>query len=265
MARGPKKHLKRIRAPKSWMMDKMGGVFVTRPSQGPHKLKESLPLHLILKRKLGYSLNNKESIMILNEKDNEIKIDGKVRRDLKFPVGLMDVITIPKTKDQFRVFYDEKRRFTLLKITDKEISKKLVKIVKIEIGPNKIPYMVTNDARYIRFPDPSYKVGDSLLFNFETQTVEKHFTLAIGHKALVTSGNNLGRIGVVQSIVKKLGNIAVVTLRDEAGHIFNTRIGNIFIIGDAKAAVTLPKARGIRYTVSEIVDRQIENDHKHDE
>ena len=30
MARGPKKHLKRIRAPKSWMMDKMGGVFVSR-------------------------------------------------------------------------------------------------------------------------------------------------------------------------------------------------------------------------------------------
>lgn len=29
MARGPKKHLKRIRAPKSWMMDKMGGVFVS--------------------------------------------------------------------------------------------------------------------------------------------------------------------------------------------------------------------------------------------
>jgi len=44
MARGPKKHLKRIRAPKSWMMDKLGGVYTVRPAQGPHKLRESIPL-----------------------------------------------------------------------------------------------------------------------------------------------------------------------------------------------------------------------------
>lgn len=32
MAKGPKKHLKRIRAPKSWMMDKLTGVFTIRPA-----------------------------------------------------------------------------------------------------------------------------------------------------------------------------------------------------------------------------------------
>lgn len=29
MARGPKKHLKRLKAPKHWMLDKLGGVFVS--------------------------------------------------------------------------------------------------------------------------------------------------------------------------------------------------------------------------------------------
>jgi small subunit ribosomal protein S4e len=32
MARGPKKHQKRINAPKSWMMDKLNGIYATRPS-----------------------------------------------------------------------------------------------------------------------------------------------------------------------------------------------------------------------------------------
>lgn len=32
MARGPKKHLKRITAPKSWMMNKLGGVYGVRPA-----------------------------------------------------------------------------------------------------------------------------------------------------------------------------------------------------------------------------------------
>ena len=49
MARGPKKHLKRINTPNSWLLSKMGGVYATRPSQGPHKLRECLPLAVILK------------------------------------------------------------------------------------------------------------------------------------------------------------------------------------------------------------------------
>jgi small subunit ribosomal protein S4e len=176
-------------------------------------------------------------------------------------------VEIPKTGDRFRIFYDERRRFTLLKITDKaadkELVRKICKITRVEIGPNKIPYMVTHDARTIRYPDPSIQVGDSILYNFDTQIVEKHFTLSVGHKALVTGGNNLGRVGTIQSIVKKLGNIAVVTLKDEAGHVFNTRVGNVFVIGDSKVACALPRAKGIRSTVDETVNRLLENDAKH--
>lgn len=29
MVRGPKKHLKRLNAPKHWMLDKLGGIFVS--------------------------------------------------------------------------------------------------------------------------------------------------------------------------------------------------------------------------------------------
>ena len=34
MARGLKKHLKRLNAPKHWMLDKLGGVFAPKPSPG---------------------------------------------------------------------------------------------------------------------------------------------------------------------------------------------------------------------------------------
>jgi small subunit ribosomal protein S4e len=65
MARGPKKHLKRIAAPKSWMLSKLGGIWSTRPSQGPHKLRECIPLSIILKHKLKYALNGSEVTKIL--------------------------------------------------------------------------------------------------------------------------------------------------------------------------------------------------------
>lgn len=44
MVRGPRHHLKHIAAPKSWMLDKLTGSYAPRPSNGPHKLREALPL-----------------------------------------------------------------------------------------------------------------------------------------------------------------------------------------------------------------------------
>ncbi|OTF76834.1 hypothetical protein BLA29_006959 [Euroglyphus maynei] len=86
-ARGPKKHLKRLRAPKSWMLDKLGGVYAPRPSTGPHKLRESLPLVVMLRNRLKYALTRDEVTKIVMQRT--IKVDGKVRTDINYPAGFM--------------------------------------------------------------------------------------------------------------------------------------------------------------------------------
>ena len=141
MARGPKKHLKRIRTPKSWLLDKLTGVYAPRPRTGPHKLRECLPLMVVLRNRLKYALNGTDCDKILNDKDNQVKIDGRVRRDVKYPVGLMDVLTIDKTGDRFRMLYDIKGRFTLVRVKDKESQFKLAKVKQRNVGQNKIPYL----------------------------------------------------------------------------------------------------------------------------
>lgn len=86
-ARGLKKHLKRLVAPKAWMLDKLGGVFAPRPSTGPHKLRESIPLIVILRNRLKFALTGAEVTKILMQRT--IKVDGKVRTDTNFPSGFM--------------------------------------------------------------------------------------------------------------------------------------------------------------------------------
>lgn len=86
-ARGPKKHLKRLNAPKAWMLDKLGGVYAPRPSTGPHKLRESLPLVIFLRNRLKYALTNCEVTKIVMQR--LIKVDGKVRTDPNYPAGFM--------------------------------------------------------------------------------------------------------------------------------------------------------------------------------
>ena len=91
MARGPKKHLKRIAAPKGWLLSKLGGISVVRPNQGPHKLRESIPLSVLLRHRLRLCLWAREVKMILNDKEGLVRVDGKIRRDQAYPVGIMGI------------------------------------------------------------------------------------------------------------------------------------------------------------------------------
>uniref|UniRef100_A0AC34FI94 40S ribosomal protein S4 n=1 Tax=Panagrolaimus sp. ES5 TaxID=591445 RepID=A0AC34FI94_9BILA len=92
MVRGPKKHLKRLAAPKNWMLDKLGGVFAPRPMSGPHKLRESLPLVLFLRNRLKYALSYTEARKIC--KQRLIKVDGRVRTEMRFPAGFMGIFLV---------------------------------------------------------------------------------------------------------------------------------------------------------------------------
>jgi small subunit ribosomal protein S4e len=58
--------------------------------------------------------------MVINSKEGNVAIDGKVRKVLKYPVGFMDVISLVKTGHNYRCLYDVKGRFALQKITPSE-------------------------------------------------------------------------------------------------------------------------------------------------
>lgn len=109
------------------MLAKMGGIFAPKPAAGPHKSRECLPLSIILRNRLKYALTRKESLMIVMQKS--VKVDGKVRTELNFPAGFMDVIQLEGTDDAFRLMYDTKGRFVLHKIGGEEAKYKLGRVV----------------------------------------------------------------------------------------------------------------------------------------
>merc|ERR1712088_768591 len=131
--RGPKKHLKTLAAPHHWMLPKTGGVHAFRPNAGPHKLRECLPLAIIIRNRLKYALNAVEAKKIMMARN--IKVDGKVRTDVKFPAGFMDVITIDKSGENFRLIYDTKGGRTIRSPTP---DCKIGDTVEIDIASGKI-------------------------------------------------------------------------------------------------------------------------------
>jgi ribosomal protein S4E len=250
MARGDKKHLKRLNAPRHWMLSKMDGVWAPRPSQGPHKLRECLPIILILRNKLKYALTGKETKQICMEK--HIKIDGKTRTDPNFPAGFMDIVDIPAANDTFRLIFDPKGRFVLHRIKDEEKSYKLCKVKSVAMTLKKVPYIVTHDGRTIRYPDPLIKPSDVVKIDIATGKVVDFIKFDQGKVAMVTKGRNAGRVGTITHFERHPGAFDIATIRDAAGQTFATRSENVFVLGTPeKLEISLPKGQGIKLSILE--------------
>jgi len=248
MARGPKKHLKRLAAPRHWMLDKLSGVFAPRPSPGPHKLRECLPLVVLLRNRLKYALTKREVTSIVMQR--HIKVDGKVRTDPTYPAGFMDVITIEKTGEHFRLLFDTKGRFAVQRITPQESEYKLAKVKRLQVGDKGIPYISLHDGRTIRYPDPLVKVNDTVKIDIKSGKAVDFVKFDVGNLVMITGGRNLGRVGVITSKEKHPGSFDIIHIKDAIGQQFATRIGNVFVIGKGtKSLVSLPRKKGIKRSV----------------
>ena len=147
--------------------------------------------------------------------------------------------------------YDEKGRFTLVSVKGAEANFKLCKVVNKAVGPNKIPYIVTHDARTIRFPHPDINQGDTIKLDLEKNQIVSWISNEPGHLAYVTGGNNIGRVGSILHLERHLGSFDIVHLKDANGKTFATRRGNIFIIGNKKSEIALPAGEGLYLNILE--------------
>lgn len=255
MARGPKKHMKRLAAPSHWMLDKLSGTYAPRPSPGPHKLRESLPLIVFLRNRLKYALNGREVKAILMQE--LVKVDGKVRTDTTYPAGLMDVISLEKTGEHFRLVYDVKGRYAIHRITEEEAQYKLGKVTRVQVGKKGIPYVVTHDGRTIRYPDPLIKVNDTVKIDLTTGKIAGFVKFDHGNVVMCTGGRNLGRVGVITHKERHEGGFDIVHVKDSLDNTFVTRLSNVFVLGEgSKPLISLPKGKGIKLTIAEERDRR---------
>lgn len=237
-------------APSHWCLDKLKGVYATRPSPGPHKLRECIPVTVLLRNRLKYALSGQEAMKICRDKSGNIKVDNKIRRDPRYPLGFMDVVQIPKTGENFRILYDIKGRFQPVRIDTKEASFKLCKVKRKVLGKNKIPYIVTHDGRTLRYPHPDIKMNDSIKLNLETGEIDGVVKFENGAQVFCQGGNNIGRVGTLMHVEHHPGSYDIVHVKDATGKVFATRQSNIFVIGSGKKPlIKLPKSDGLRLTL----------------
>ncbi|XP_049961684.1 40S ribosomal protein S4-like [Schistocerca serialis cubense] len=211
---------------------------------------------IFLRNRLKYALTNSEVAKIVMQR--LIKVDEKVRTDANYPAGLMNVVTIEKTPEIFRLIYDVKGRFTIHRITPKEAKYKLCKVKRVQTGPKGIPFLVTHDGRTIRYPDPVIKVNDTVQLDIASGKIMDFIKFDSGNLCMITGGRNLVRVGTVVNRERHPESFDIVHIKDANGHTFATRLNNVFIIGKAtKPYVSLPRGKGVKLSIAEERDMRL--------
>jgi len=240
--RGQKKHLKRLPAPKYWPIKRKTGKFTTRVIPGPHSREQCLPLTIVLREILGYAENMREVRAILSS--GQIKIDGHVRKDPRYPVGLMDVIDITTSGERFRLVPKKRGGLRLVRIDDKEAGFKLCKIESKTMVKGGNIQLGLHDGRSLLLPEgekPSkYNTLDTLKISIPEQKILDSVNLENGVYAVVSQGRNIGNEGKVIAIDRRVGTHAsTVTMEDPEGNRFQTALEYVFVVGKSKPEVSL--------------------------
>jgi len=171
----------------------------------------------------------------------------------------MDVLTIEKTAENFRLIYDVKGRYVIHRIAPEEAKYKLCKVRQLLVGPKNVPFLVTHDGRTIRYPDPLIDLNDTVQVDLATGKIIDFIKFENGNLCMITGGHNVGRVGTVMNRERHPGSFDIIHVKDAAGHMFATRLSNIFIIGKAgKCYVSLPPGKGIRLTIAEERDKRLQ-------
>jgi small subunit ribosomal protein S4e len=176
-----------------------------------------------------------------------VKVDGRIRKDYKFPVGLMDVIEIPDTNTRLRVVPDSRHLLQLVKITKKEQTLKPCKITGKNTVAKGHVQLHLHDGRTILLPvaDPkaklkeTYSPGDTLLIKLPDQTIQNHVPLKKGITAVITGGDHTGFVGKLTKVdpENQLG-----TLKGSGDKTILTAIRYVFPLGEDKPLISIPEA-----------------------
>ncbi|MEM2943326.1 MAG: 30S ribosomal protein S4e [Methanomassiliicoccales archaeon] len=228
--------MKRLTAPRSWPVPRKEWHWITKPSPGPHSKERSMPILIIIRDMLKLCDTAHEARLILSNQD--ILVDGRPVKNRKFPVGLMDVISLPKLNQHYRMMLNSRGKFELVKIPENKEKWKLCKIedrVTVKGGKTQL---CLHDGRSILLDNADYKTGDVLKIEIPSQKILDVYRLAKGNLAYIIGGTHVGKMSIIEDyVIMRSPTPNIVKFKDGT----STTKENVFVIGNKAPEIDLPE------------------------
>lgn len=239
---GPRQ-LKREASPAFWPIDRKRLTWTPRTHPGPHPRINSIPMVMVLREILGQARTAREAIHIISS--GKVKVDGKVRRDHRFPVGLMDVLQIQGATQAFRILPRPNVGLTPTPIDAKESGFKLCKIIgkrnipggrtQLNLHDGRSMIIEANDSR--QKTSEEYGVGAAIQLGVPGQKILAQVPFKAGALGLVVNGRNQGLAGKIESITPGTHARDRSVRIQAAGGSFETPAAYVIPVGTSSALV----------------------------
>ena len=233
------KHQKRIAAPRSWKLERKRTHWAAKPRSGAHPQDRSIPLLLVVRDMLKLADNSKEAKRILHE--GNVLVNGKVRKDQKFAVGIFDILAIPRINAHYHVLMDQKERLALVPIAPEKAAQKLCRVNGKRMITDGAIQLNLHDGRNILPGELSAAIHphDSLLISIPDNKIIKHLPFKEGSKVVVVGGSHSSQTGEIEAIqVVRSSQPNVVRIKPSAGAAsFESHWDMVFVVGEQQIEV----------------------------
>jgi small subunit ribosomal protein S4e len=179
----------------------------------------------------------REARKIIGER--KIFVDGRVVKDYKLPVGIMDVVSIPSIGKYYRVLMDDKAKVGLFEISADKAEWKLVRINNKTVVKGGFTQLNLHDGRNI-LVQRQYSTKDVLKITLPSQKIIAHYPFEAGKVCMITGGQHSGMVVTIDSHEIVRGPTPNVVYFKEG---MSTIEDYVFIIGEKIPEVVLPEVR----------------------
>ena len=196
---GGSNRAKRSTAPPFWPIHRKEKEFTIKTSPGPHSKDRSYALGVFIRDVLHLVTTYREARFVASS--GKVRVDGVVRRDLNFPVGLMDVIEFDGLSKVYRLVPRNGKPLEPIEIPVEEKNLKLCKVInKVTVRGGVIQYTLHDGRCILDKEDLALKVGDTCLLEVPSQKVINNVAMKKGVWALVIGGALAGLQGYIEEI-----------------------------------------------------------------
>jgi small subunit ribosomal protein S4e len=187
---------------------------------------------------LGLAHSYREARTTITE--GRIAVDGVVRRDPHFPVGVMDVLEIAGTGKVYRFLPREGTLLVPVAIPETEKSVKLCQIrSKTTVRGGRLQYGLHDGRTILPAGEMEFNVGDSCILDVPSQRVQRALKLEKNAQVMVVRGQNAGTVGQVDQLLGgsfTRPGMARLKVRGRAIEV-PTRL--LLVVGKDRPAITL--------------------------
>jgi small subunit ribosomal protein S4e len=242
---GGSKHLRSYEVPTFWPISLKERHWAIKPGPGPHPIERAIPLGMLIRDVMKLASTGREVRKVLSK--GLVKVDGRIRRDYRFPIGIMDVIEIVPAKKYYRIVPDEKDFMKPIEIEGGESKVKPLRIENKTTIRGGVIQLNLFDGSNILVPKESQLPFTGQISTFSTILVKvpemeiiDYLPLAEGAYVVVMGGKNVGTRGRIAEIRKGARkSSSLVTIKKDDSSLVQTSLNYVYVVGKDTPVIKL--------------------------